>query len=116
MEVDGHRIHGPTLRGSLDHAGNVICVSTLTMTHQVLQNWDRFVRCAHTDFVSRIGVCVHVYGSGNDLDLGLDLMGIERLFIARTDIRYFALTGTPITPLCRHLFELHAQPFTSLPS
>ena len=116
MEVDGHRIHGPTLQGSLNHAGNVICVSTPTVTHQALQGWDRFARRAHTDFASRIDVYVHVYGSGEDLDLGLGLVDIERLFIARTDIRYFALTGTPITPLCQHLFELHARRFASLPS
>jgi hypothetical protein len=101
-KVDGHRTRGLTLRDSLNHAGNVICVSATTMARQALHGRDCFGRRAHTDFASRIGgidVYVHVYGSGGNLHLGLDLMEIEGLFIATIDIRYFALTGTPIAPL-----------------
>jgi hypothetical protein len=69
------------------------------MMRRALHGRDYFGRRAHTDFASKIDVYVHVYGSGGNLHLSLDLMGIEGLFIATTDIRYFALTGTPIAPL-----------------
>jgi hypothetical protein len=101
--VDGHRTRGLTLQDTLNYAGNVICVSATT--RRVLHGWDCFGRRAHTDFASRIDgidVYVHVYGCGGNLHLhlGLDLMEIEGLFVATIDIRYFALTETPIA----HLF------------
>jgi hypothetical protein len=114
--VDGHRTSGLNLRDSLNHARNVICVSVTTMMRRVLHGRDCFGRRVHTDFASKIDVYVHVYSSGENLHLGLDLVGIESLFIATTDIRNFALTGTPVAPLFQLLFELYAQRFTYLPS
>jgi len=72
-KVDGHRTRGLTLRDSSNHAGNEICVSATTMTRRALHGLQCFGRRAHTDFASRIDVCVHVYGSGGDLHLGLGL-------------------------------------------
>jgi hypothetical protein len=72
--VDGHRTRGLTLLDSLNHAENVICVSATTMTRRALHGRDCFGRRAHTDFASRIDVYVHVYGSGGNLHLDLDLM------------------------------------------
>lgn len=101
-EVGGHRTRGLILRGPLNHARNVNCVSattTTTTTRRALHGQDCYGQRAHTDFASRIDVYVRVYGSGGDLYLGLNLLEIEGLFIATIDIRYFALTGMPIAPL-----------------
>ncbi len=80
--MDGHRIDELTLRGSLNHVGNVICVWATTTTRRALRGRDRFGRLAHTGFASKIDVYVHVYGSGENLHLGLDLKEIEGIFIA----------------------------------